>query len=212
MGTVSLCLSLSLYVSLCLSRGLSVSLCLSLSLSLSLSVSLCLSLSLSVSLCLSLSPSLSLRKKGRKKGIGVWDNPKQRVLCKQKPVPHPLPPFPFSHHGQASCSAACPWVRKGERGKGMGQCCGCPHNGQPRQLSMKAKFCAASKHCFVRNHCLSESPVTTFGWWCVVVCARGLSLSLCLSVSLCLSLSLSVSLCLSLSLSVSLSLSLSLSL
>ena len=67
---------------------------------------------------------------------------------------------------------------------------------------MKAKICAASKHCFVRNHCLSESPVTTFGWWCVVVCARGLSLSL----SICLSLSLSVSLCLSLSLSVSLSL------
>merc|ERR1711983_263624 len=60
----------------------------------------------------------------------------------------------------------------------MGQCCGCPHNGQPRQLSMKAKKCAASKHCFVINHCLSESPVTTFGWWCVVVCARGLSLSL----------------------------------
>merc|ERR1711983_325317 len=66
---------------------------------------------------------------------------------------------------------------------------------------MKAKICAATRHCFVRNHYLSESPVTTFGWWCVVVCARGLSLSLCLSLSLsvylCLSLSLSVSLCLS---------------
>ena len=29
-------------------------------------------------------------------------------------------PFPFSHHGQASCSAACPWVRKGEGGRGWG--------------------------------------------------------------------------------------------
>ena len=52
--------------------------------------------------------------------IWVCDNPKQRVLCKQKyNAPSPSP-FPFSHHGQASNSRACPWVRKGEGGRGWG--------------------------------------------------------------------------------------------
>ena len=42
--------------------------------------------------------------------------------CANRTYSAPSPsPFPFSHHGQASCSAACPWVRKkgeGERGWG----------------------------------------------------------------------------------------------
>merc|ERR1712197_339674 len=83
----------------------------------------------------------------------------------RKPVPHPLPPFPFSHHGQASCSAACPWVRKGERGKGMGQCLVAAHTvGSPDSCLCKQNL--------VQNPVivLSENPVTTVGWWCVVVC------------------------------------------
>ena len=50
----------------------------------------------------------------------VCGNPKQRVLCKQKNIAPSPSPFPFSHHGQASNSRACPWVRKGEGGRGWG--------------------------------------------------------------------------------------------
>ena len=50
----------------------------------------------------------------------VCGNPKQRVLCKQKTIAPSPSPFPFSHHGQASNSRACPWVRKGEGGRGWG--------------------------------------------------------------------------------------------
>ena len=67
-------------------------------------------------------------------------------------VPHPLPLSPFSHHVQASCSAACPWVRKGERGKGMGQCFVASHTvGSPDKGQCKLKKCAESSHCFVRK-------------------------------------------------------------
>ena len=53
----------------------------------------------------------------------VGDNPKQRVLCKQKYSAPSHSPFPFSHHGQASCSTTCPWVSTREGGRGWGSVC-----------------------------------------------------------------------------------------
>ena len=78
-------------------------------------------------------------------------NPKQRVLCKQKTSNAPSPsPFPFSHHGQASNSRACPWVRKGEGGRGWGIVFCCPHTmGSPCGVWERAKKWGAFRHLFV---------------------------------------------------------------
>ena len=55
--------------------------------------------------------------------------------CANRTYSAPSPsPFPFSHHVQASCSAACTWVRKGEGGRGWGSVLLPTHNGQPLPL------------------------------------------------------------------------------
>ena len=65
----------------------------------------------------------------------VGDNPKQRVLCKQKCSAPSHSPFPFFSPWASQLLSNLPMGEQRGRGKGMGQCVCCPHTmGSPCQL------------------------------------------------------------------------------
>ena len=95
-------------------------------------------------------------------GHWVCGNPKHRVLCTQN-MQCPQSPFthsPCSHHGQASCSAPWPWVRKWERGDGGGAVFLLPtHNGQPLPaLSDNKKRCRIQSSACQADKQNSQAP------------------------------------------------------